>query len=208
MNGRHNRNDDRKDDRRDDRRDDRHDGRQIDRREDRRDAPVVNRPHDGSAVTAMVAPVNANAVIEKRHREELMCGICKGIVVDAMQTKCGHLFCLKCLQQVTDQKCPLCREQPHNAREDRNAERRAKDLVRACINEDQGCTFAGDRHATVLHEARCGFVPRAVLRIQITMIENELTATKLLLQAKEHELNAQKEWNYDLLRHLDGVSGK
>ena len=134
----------------------------------------------------MVAPVNANAVIEKRHREEdLLCGICKGIVVEAMQTNCGHLFCSKCLHQVTDHKCPVCRNQPYNAREDRNAERRAKDLVRACINEDQGCTFAGDRHATVLHEARCGFVPRAVLRIHISMIENELTATKLLLQAAE-----------------------
>ena len=79
------------------------------------------------------------------------------------------------------------------AHEDRNAERRAKDLIRSCLYEAQGCKFAGDRHATILHEARCGFVPRAVLWTQISMIDNELTTSKELLKAKDGELKALKE---------------
>ena len=111
---------DRRDEHKVDRREDRGDNRKNqrdDRNDDRRERKD-NRPHDdckanrppsrngeqvdGAAVSATVAPVNATGVIvEKRAREEeLLRGVCKGIVMDAMQTNCGHLFCLKCLQQV------------------------------------------------------------------------------------------------------------
>ena len=45
----------------------------------------------------------------KKTLEALQCPVCCEIVLELVQTSCGHLFCKRCVQGVT--KCSACREQ-------------------------------------------------------------------------------------------------
>jgi TNF receptor-associated factor 4 len=92
----------------------------------------------------------------KKTLEELVCPICHEISFDPVQTSCGHLFCGKCLQDVT---CPLCR-QPYTAIPDHFNSRRIKGMKVGCPNVQCDWTggigdLEGHLHSCPREEIQC-----------------------------------------------------
>ena len=97
-------------------------------------------------------------VEEKRNLEALQCPVCFEIVLEPVQTSCGHLFCEKCVRGVT--KCPACREQ-FTSMPDHFNNRRVKSLRVKCPFTANGCKWVGDLGDVGDHEAvQCKFLPK------------------------------------------------
>ena len=77
----------------------------------------------------------------KKNLEALQCPICLEIVLEPVQTSCGHLFCKKCVDKVT--RCPACREQFTSVPDHFN-NRRVKSLRVKCPFTANGCKWMGD----------------------------------------------------------------
>ena len=91
----------------------------------------------------------------KKNLETLQCPVCFEIVLEPVQTSCGHLFCKRCVEGVT--RCPSCREQ-FNSVPDHFNNRRARSLRVKCSFTANGCKWVGDLGDVGEHEAaRCEF---------------------------------------------------
>ena len=73
--------------------------------------------------------------------DDLKCPICLELVYDPVQTKCGHLFCMRCVSGQA--KCPTCRAQLDFMLDQFNG-RKVKGLRVQCPNSVKGCTWQGD----------------------------------------------------------------
>ena len=110
-------------------------------------------------------------VEEKRNLEVLQCPVCLEIVLEPVQTSCGHLFCEKCVRGVT--KCPACREQ-FTSMPDHFNNRRVKSLRVKCPFTANGCKWVGDLGKVGDHEAaHCKFLPKPCLYCDFTTIQTE-----------------------------------
>ena len=97
-------------------------------------------------------------VEEKRNLEVLQCPVCFEIVLEPVQTSCGHLFCKRCVQEVT--RCPACREQ-FTSMPDHFNNRQVRCLRVKCPFMANGCKWVGDLGDVDDHEAvRCKFLPK------------------------------------------------
>jgi hypothetical protein len=104
----------------------------------------------------------------------LVCLICSGLVVDAVQTPCcGRLHCRSCITKWL--KFPTSRSACSNCRakidltaliRDVQCERLSAAKLRGCAHAEHGCTVTANRAGMTEHELVCEFVPRSVLRQQ------------------------------------------
>ena len=110
-------------------------------------------------------------VEEKRNLEALQCPVCFEIVLEPVQTSCGHLFCKKCVRGVT--KCPACREQ-FTSMLDHFNNRRVRSLRVKCPFTANGCKWVGDLGDVGDHEAvRCEFQPKSCPYCDFNTIQKE-----------------------------------
>ena len=107
----------------------------------------------------------------KKNLEALQCPVCFEIVLEPIQTSCGHLFCKKCVEGVT--RCPSCREQFTSVPDHFN-NRRARSLRVKCPFTANGCKWVGDLGDVGDHEAaRCEFQPKPCPYCDFTTTQKE-----------------------------------
>ena len=80
--------------------------------------------------------------------EDLKCPICLELVYEPVLTSCGHLFCQRCVRDLT--MCPTCRDTLQCIRNQRD-ERKVKCLKVKCPNWEKGCKWQGDLGDTAQH---------------------------------------------------------
>ena len=107
----------------------------------------------------------------KKALEALQCPVCFEIVLEPVQTSCGHLFCKKCIEGVAT--CPVCREQ-FTSMPDHFNNRRVRSLRVKCPCTANGCKWVGDIGDVGDHEAlRCEFQPKPCLYCDFTTIQKD-----------------------------------
>ncbi|EDO38901.1 predicted protein [Nematostella vectensis] len=104
--------------------------------------------------------------IEASHR----CSKCGFILKDAVQTDCGHRYCLSCISPLVSQgstRCSaVCNSTVVKSKwfRDKIADREVLDLPVHCVNQHLGCPWEGElRHRQAHIENPCPF-KRAVVR--------------------------------------------
>ena len=94
----------------------------------------------------------------KKNLEDLQCPVCFEIVLEPVQTSCGHLFCKECVEGVT--RCPSCCEQFTSVPGHFN-NRWVRSLRVKCSFAANGCKWVGDLGDVGEHEAvRFEFQPK------------------------------------------------
>ena len=107
----------------------------------------------------------------KKNLETLQCPVCFQIVLEPVQTSCGHLFCEKCVRGVT--RCPACRKQFTRMLDHYN-KRRVQSLRVKCSFTANGCKWVGDLGDVGDHEAvRCEFQPKPCPYCDFTTLQKE-----------------------------------
>ena len=107
----------------------------------------------------------------KKNLETLQCPVCFEIVLEPVQTSCGHLFCTKCVRGVT--KCPACQE-PFTSVPDHFNNRRVLSLRVKCPFTANGCKWVGDLGDVGDHvAARCKFQTKPCPYCDFTTIHKE-----------------------------------
>ena len=86
----------------------------------------------------------------KKNLEALQCPVCFQIVLEPVQTHCGHLFCEKCVRGVT--RCPACHKQ-FTSLPDHFHNRRVRSLRVKCPFTANGCKWVGNLGDVGDHEA-------------------------------------------------------
>ena len=108
---------------------------------------------------------------ERRNLEALECPVCFEIVLEPVQTSCGHLFCKRCVREVT--RCPTCREE-FASMPDHFNNRRVRSLRVKCPFTANGCKWVGDLGDVGDHEAiRCEFQPKLCPYCEFTTMQTE-----------------------------------
>ena len=88
--------------------------------------------------------------------KDWMCAICQNVLSYAVITKCGHLFCSRCLEQSIQQKpkCPECRGDLHNAWQSAPwFDRKIQDQEVHCIHDT--CEWIGKHAELGYHRTHC-----------------------------------------------------
>ena len=107
----------------------------------------------------------------KKTLEALQCPVCFEIVMEPVQSNCGHLFCKKCIQSVAT--CPVCRKQFTSVPDYFN-NRRVRSLRVKCPFTANGCKWVGDLGNVNDHEAvQCEFQPKPCLYCDFTTYQKE-----------------------------------
>ena len=107
----------------------------------------------------------------KKNLEALQCPVCFEIVLEPVQTSCGHLFCEKCVRGVTI--CPACREQ-FTSMPDHFNNRRVLSLMVKCPFTENGCKWVGDLGDVGDHvAAQCEFQPKSCPYCDFTTMQKE-----------------------------------
>ena len=108
----------------------------------------------------------------KKNLEALQCPVCFEIVLEPVQTSCGHLFCKRCVEGVT--RCPVCRKQFTSVPDNFN-NRRVRSLRVKCSFTANGCKWMGDLGDVGDHEvARCEFQPKPCPYCDFTTTQKEI----------------------------------
>ena len=81
--------------------------------------------------------------------EDFKCAICLGVMVEPVQTSCGHLFCAQCIKGV--HRCPTCRHNNFTTTQDGFVARKIGGIRVMCPNADQGCSWMGTLRESVDH---------------------------------------------------------
>ena len=98
--------------------------------------------------------------------DNLVCGVCGGVLEDAVLTPCGHSFCYQCLQTWLDNPnagytCPECRSRVRDG--DARPILSVRNLIRgmevSCEHCSRGCTASLKLDGMIHHISLCGFVP-------------------------------------------------
>ena len=108
----------------------------------------------------------------KKNLDTLQCPVCFEIVLEPVQTSCGHLFCKKCVRGTT--KCPVCREQFTSVPDHFN-KRRVRSLRVKCPFTANGCKWVGDLGDVGDHVAvRCEFQANSCQYCGFTTVQKEI----------------------------------
>ncbi len=114
-----------------------------------------------------------------KNLEALQCPVCFEIVLEPVQTSCGHLFCEKCVRGVT--RCHACREQFTSVPDHFN-NRRVRSLRVKCPFTANGCKWVGDLGDVGDHEAvRCKFQANSCQYCGFTTVQKEIFRNHLKL---------------------------
>ena len=105
----------------------------------------------------------------KKNLEALQCPVCFEIVLEPVQTSCGHLFCKRCVEEVAT--CPVCRKQ-FTSMPDHFNKRQVRSLRVKCPCTANGCKWVGDLGDVGDHEAaECEFQPKPCPYCDFTTIQ-------------------------------------
>lgn len=92
------------------------------------------------------------------------CPICFQLIENVVETKCGHLFCKKCLKThlQNKEKCPICRKDVYD--EDYHVssfmDRKIKSIELHCPHKKEGCLFKNEYSLVLEHtNSKCEFAP-------------------------------------------------
>jgi hypothetical protein len=86
-------------------------------------------------------------------QQNLNCPICLSITEDPWESNCcGHLFCNKCIQNVKDRKCPICRTKNTLFRENAFAKIILSNMLVKC---PYGCDLVTPVANLKLHKYQC-----------------------------------------------------
>ena len=115
----------------------------------------------------------------KKNLDALQCPVCFEIVLEPVQTNCGHLFCKKCVEGIT--KCPVCREQFTSVPDHFN-NRRVRSLRVKCPYTANGCKWVGDLGDVNDHEAaQCEFHPHKCPHCDFTTMQETILQQHLVM---------------------------
>ena len=141
----------------------------------------------------------------KKNLETLQCPVCFEIVLEPVQTSCGHLFCKKCVEGVAI--CPVCRKWFSSVPDHFN-NRRARSLSVKCSFTANGCKWVGDLGDVGDHEAaQCEFQPKPCPYCDFTTIQKE-KLQKHLMTCDSHTFQCPNNCGVapsrrDLAQHLE-----
>ena len=83
---------------------------------------------------------------------ETKCPICRLLLREPHQaTCCGTSFCQTCIQQVQDNKCPICRTKDFEISPNKGLKRSLNQLHVYCTYHKDGCTWSGELQALDRH---------------------------------------------------------
>ena len=98
--------------------------------------------------------------------DNLICGVCGGVLEEAVLTPCGHSFCLQCLQTWLDNPsagytCPECRSRVRSgeARPILSIRNLIRGLEVSCEYSSRGCPAVLTLDSMISHMNVCGYVP-------------------------------------------------
>ena len=86
----------------------------------------------------------------KQELEDFKCAICLGVIVEPVQTSCGHLFCAQCINGIHNE-CPTCRHNNFTTTQDGFVARKIGGISVTCPNGNQGCYWMGTLRECVDH---------------------------------------------------------
>ena len=110
-------------------------------------------------------------VEDEQNLEALQCPVCLEIVLEPVQTSCGHLFCKRCVEGVA--VCPACCKQFTSVPDHFN-NRQVKCLRVMCPFTANGCKWVGNLGDVSDHEAaRCEFLPKPCPYCEFTTTQKE-----------------------------------
>jgi hypothetical protein len=93
---------------------------------------------------------------------ELICGICKGVLVDPVMAPCEHTFCDKCAA-TAPKACAICGEKISTDKEYRPAPRIVRNMLNnlrvRCLFACHGCGWVSRTEELAPHIAKCDFRP-------------------------------------------------
>ena len=141
----------------------------------------------------------------KKNLEALQCPVCFEIVLEPVQTSCGHLFCTRCVEGVAT--CPVCRER-FTSMPDHFNNRRVRSLRVKCPCTANGCKWVGDLGDVGDHEAaQCEFQLKPCPYCDFTTIQ-KVKLQKHLVMCDSHTFPCPNGCGAapsrkDLDRHLD-----
>ena len=105
-----------------------------------------------------------NKFVDEKKSSKYTCPVCKLVLRDPQQTRCGHLICESCLQQLKDKgnnfTCPTCHvDLTGNFFPDNHINRKVKSLQVYCNNKDDayGCQWKGDLKDIEDHLQECPY---------------------------------------------------
>ncbi|XP_028513740.1 TNF receptor-associated factor 6-like isoform X2 [Exaiptasia diaphana] len=114
----------------------------------------------GDVIGALLMTTGGYRICEEDRRNihsKDLCGICSNVLKTAIQTECGHRYCLDCLEEEFNKhngeiKCKICDEILTRTKifRDKFADREIQTLILFCINCIIGCKWRGQlRHRQV-----------------------------------------------------------
>ncbi|KAI6242351.1 Trf-1 [Aphelenchoides fujianensis] len=113
---------------------------------------------DGQAADRTAANPDFDVVFIDDVPAELECAVCNQVLRIPQKLPCDHLFCLACLQGLTE--CPTCGKtfKPEALREDKATARRIQQLAVKCSFFDNGCVWTGTLKELKAHAISCEFL--------------------------------------------------
>ena len=102
--------------------------------------------------------------VNEQDLEDYKCAICLSVVVDPVQTSCGHFFCAQCINGIHNE-CPTCRHNNFTVTKDVHVARKICSITVLCPNASRGCLWKGTLKESLDHldnkcdfeEAQCGY---------------------------------------------------
>ncbi|KAI6242508.1 Trf-1 [Aphelenchoides fujianensis] len=113
---------------------------------------------DGQAADKTAANPDFDVVFIDDVPAELECAVCNQVLRIPQKLPCEHLFCLACLEGLTE--CPTCGKafKPEALREDKATARRIQQLAVKCSFFDNGCVWTGTLKELKAHAISCEFL--------------------------------------------------
>jgi WD40 repeat protein len=98
--------------------------------------------------------------LDQKEAEKYICAFCTAVIKDAVETKCGHLFCDSCMKESLKRhnyKCPIDNKfvMEHMIHPAYFIRRELNNLEVKCINNEKGCEWKGSLIKIPTHEEIC-----------------------------------------------------
>jgi len=121
-----------------------------------------------------------------------------------MQTNCGHIFCETCIEQVTEEQCPVCKETKFTKSHDKRLQKMLNNLQVHCIHQSDGCGWTGELGKLDEHlDNQCTFGSLDTLMLHTSAEQPRHLPEKQQKQTEEQEKRLQKlPMNVEVKQHM------
>ncbi|XP_038074747.1 tripartite motif-containing protein 26-like [Patiria miniata] len=148
--------------------------------------------------------------------QNLLCGICKTVMKDAVLTRCGHAFCEQCLDtwlaRPLSGSCPQCRASVSKFQVSPVWAIReiVSNLTVECDYGDRGCRLVMRVESLEKHRTSCAYAPVECAGCETVVSRYELPhhqgeCAKIAATANEPDLDEprSREWSDQLVKDLE-----